>query len=435
MSNAASSAYEATGLDEHPLSRQESRLVIDGLANHPAKMMTLMAMAQVPNGSFGERPLYRAVMNLQGDIPGWNISPPTPHRYCGTSLATAGVVKSKPSSRKTYSISETGLRVGIPVVGGVGHWDLEFPDFSALVILGASNKPGYEKATPSFRLGMYALLGSGISLTRLAEKTNATTERVHATLEALEAEGVVEIGRKYNPAERVLHVSQPDRNNLEAFLSQTEHARPETAAIYETARILPAKDGPAVTISGENFIDEVLEVNPQLNHQDVWDAVVDAKVKDRLPFIEIEDFVLERALTQVTLSAEYKKPVRELMDAIEQLHTDGAYVKWARQRAQEIAKDPQAVATLMKKAYEFSTAAHAKNLRNWASIIAGHIPEDGVDSRSLYKRVRSDNTRRITYQAFRGLLTKLDGKLITLSDKRGGGYMNTTISQVELNLD
>ncbi|MDB5164532.1 MAG: hypothetical protein JWL89_158 [Candidatus Saccharibacteria bacterium] len=421
---------------EMPLSPRETQPVIDGVANHPAKMMTLMTMARTPSEAYGERGLYRALMDLQCGFPGWDISKPTPHKYCGTSLSNAGVVEAKATPHQAYSISETGLRIGVPIVGSVANWDLEYPDFSALVILGASNNPAeYDKGTPSFRLGMYALLGSGISVARLAERTDVTTGRVHVNLEALEAEGVVEIGRKYNPAERTLHINQPSRSNLEAFLPQSERADPTTVAIYETAKILPAKGGPAVVMSGDEFINEVLEVNPDLERQAIWDAAVDAKAQDRLAFIEIEDFILEKALTQVQLSPEYEKPVRELQEAIEQLHADGAYVKWARQRAYEISEDPETAAVLMKKAYEFSTAAHAKNLRRWAGIIAAHIPEEGVDSRNLYQSIRANGSGRITYKSFRNLLSKLDGRLVSLSDRKGGGRMNTTISYVELNLD
>ena len=421
---------------EMPLSPQDTQPVIDGVANHPAKMMTVMTMARTPRESYGQRGLYRALMELQGGFPGWDISKPTPQKYCGASLGSAGVVEARAIPHKAYSISETGLHIAVPIIGGVGNWDLEYPDFSSQVILGASKSPvEYDKGTPSFRLGMYALLGGGISVAGLAEKTDVTKGRIHANLEALEAEGVVEIGRKYNPAERTLLVSQPSRANLKAFLPQSGRADPATVAVYETAKILPAKGGPAVIMSGDEFINEVLEVNPYLERQAIWDVVVDAKSQDRLAFIEIEDFILENALTQVQLSSEYEKPVQELREAIEQLHTDGAYVKWARQRAYEIANDPEAVAVLMKKAYEFSTAAHAKNLRRWAGIIAALIPEDGVDSRNLYQSVRANGTGRITYQSFRNLLTKLDGKLVSLSELKGGGYMNTTITHVALNLD
>jgi hypothetical protein len=417
---------------------------IDAIGNHPAKMVTLLVLAENSSRYYSRALLDEALMEVQGDDPGWPLlrggrgTRGLPFSYCEGSIEPIGMlVEGKIASQLenrligAYQISEAGLQVGVPLSGAFLGWELGYEETSLQQLLGSSNSRDRIGRMPSLRTKIYEHLLSaadhGMSHAGLRHALGETAGRFMQLIPNLRDAGIIDVTERYDPMDRKVTLHAPDFMNLRIA---GPRVHPETRAIFDVAQKLV--DGDRTKMTGQDLLDAITEAYPQYDQRIVWQRLTIARANDRMGFVEFAPFEGDtQQHTNIAIAPFYEEPIAALLWAIRSLKEDADYREGARQQAHEIIQNPELVSQLMAKARENS--AHANSLPNaeWHSIILQHIPAEGIDARALYETVKSI-APPVSYTYFRRFLTEQNGEGFKLEGDGAEGRMRKSIGRITL---
>lgn len=416
---------------------------IDAIGNNPAKMVTLLVLAENSQEYFSSTHLDEAVMQVQGDNPGWPLGRRNhgtrglPFSYCQQSIEPIGMlaedqVASQRGKRliDAYRINEPGLQIGVPLSGAFLGWELGYEETSLQQLLGSSNSRDRIGRMPSLRTEIYGLLSDsddGMSHAQLRQALGETAGRLMQLIPNLRDAGIIDVIERYDPADRKVTLHAPDFKNLDIA---GPRVHPETRAIFDVAQRLVDRASAAMT--GQDLLDAITEVYPKYDQRIVWQRLTIARANNRMRFVEFAPFEGDaHQHTNIAIAPFYEEPISALLYAISSLKNDEDYREGARQQANEIIQSPELVSQLMAKAR--GKSAHANSLSNaeWHGIILQHIPEGGIDARALYEAVKSI-APPVSYTYFRRFLTEQNGQGFELEDAGADGKMKRSIGRVTL---
>lgn len=194
---------------KEPLSDEELGNLLAAIGNNEAKALTLLAMKK--GSIYTERGLHSSLMELQGDIKGWNLDTKCPFGYCQHSFENIGLVVQGVSDqiRGTwgYIKTEYGAEKGDALAGLLLDFSLRHPDVSLYRIFGATSSKGKQKEfdgtigkiefrmrSPLSRIKLFwELVTSSQPLTpaMLGVATGVSSENFHKYLQPLRDAGLV----------------------------------------------------------------------------------------------------------------------------------------------------------------------------------------------------------------------------------------------------
>lgn len=397
-----------------------SRAIIDGVANHPGKLITLGVLGMEPNHLFTASDIGKTFDGYQTDpaagivAPVWE-SKNNPFGYCQNSLRPIGLVvdgavphqKQLGKFVEAYKINRNGIEYGLPMVGGFLGWELDNPNESLQRILGSTNNAyDTESRAPSLRIGILRELleCSGMSRYAVAQKLGITGGRVKPLLDTLVMEGVVEEGQKYDPAERIFYVSPPDFQKLDRHGRQD--IRPETHAAYKAAFNLANAGRRKVT--GQEFLKAMIETDPSLQPGLAWKRLVIAIASERAHFIEDVAFDSDaRKLTKLSVSPERTAAVEKLVLLYEELRSGVSRDEFAT-KGLKIMDDTVSIRALVVKMRENSAVVNASDLLVWRARVSNLLQDapEGLTVDQLYERI-DPAEGRVTRIGFGAIITKL----------------------------
>lgn len=432
------------------MSKQESvnGAIIDAVANHPAKLITLGVMGLEPAHYFSRSDLGKTVDGYQGSTPVWETSN-IPFSYCANTLGPLGLVVDGqvPNLKKpnqfvaAYRINAIGERHGMPAVGAFLGWELEHPDSSIQRLFGRSNsRYANDSRAPSLRLGilqnLLAASEDGLSRTAVSKSIGVTPARLKSLVDWLIEESVVEEERKYDPSERIFKLSVPVYSKL-AFNATTE-PRPETLAAYDAAARLTEKH--VRTVTGQEFLDAMLEVDPNLDPKRAWRLLSTSIASGRAHFIKSEDFANDaHQLTRLRLAEAHTKDVEDLVATVD-VARDETRRDELRLEGYKILDNPENVKKLLQKSRDNSSQVRAQGLGAWQDEIVAHLnqgDDNGLNIDELYKRV-SASGKMVSRTGFGRIVTKLvtrEGSVLSVEFQPSASKIRTPLRRVRLRGD
>jgi len=417
---------------------------IDAVGNNPAKMVTLMILAEEPGKYHSSTMLDRAIMEVQGDDPGWPLlqngrgTRNLPFSYCENSIEPIGMlVEGKiPALRgkrlvSAFQINQAGLEVDVPLSGAFLGWELGYEETSSQQLLGSTNSRDRSGRMPSLRTKIYEQLlaasDDGMSHAQLRQALGETAGRFMQLIPNLRDAGIIDVTERYDPQDRKVTLHEPNFMNLRIA---GPRVHPETHAIFDVVQQLV--DQAKTKMTGQDFLDAVTEAYPAYGQRAVWERLTIARAADKMRFVEVAPFEGDTDQhTNITVAPSYQEPIVALLTTIRSLKTNPAYRDSAQEQAYEIIRSPELVSELMAKAR--ANSAHANSLEGaeWRSLILQHIPPEGTDARTLYQTVKAV-APPVSYTYFRRLLTEQNGQGFKLEGDGAEGRMRKSIGLITL---
>ncbi len=389
---------------------------VDAIGNHAAKMATLLMLAREPDTPFSQARLAGTFNSVQGSEPGWILSHGSrriPFNYCLRSMVplladeTRVPAKRGSGTVEAVRINQQGLSLGVPLSGAMLGWELTYPHTSAVRILGQTSSSS-DKRMPSLRLKVFEHLlraKKPVSTTELQKAAGeGSGRRFMSVVPNLRDAGILDVSEAYDPAQRTVHLSEPDFKQLAAAGVK---ARPETHALYAVVKELV--DNNKTTMTGQELLAEVTRRYPAHDHANIWHRLSGTGRGRSMHFIEVEPFNgAPGQLTNITIGPAYVDAIRSLVESVRRLEDKEQFRTDMAEQAHEIIEAPEQVAALMAKAHRFSIFSNSHTDSEWREHVLAHIPPEGIDTRTLYERVKS-TTAPISYPYFRMLLAEQQG--------------------------
>ena len=427
------------------MSKQESidGAIIDAVANHPAKLITLGVMGLEPSHYFSRSDLGKTVDGYQGDRPVWETTN-IPFTYCVNTLGPLGLVVDGyvPNLKKSdqfvgaFRINADGERFGLPAVGAFLGWELDHPDSSIQRLFGRSNsRYANDSRAPSLRLDILQKLltapAEGMSRSQVSESISITPARLKSLVDWLIEETVVEEERKYDPSTRIFRLSAPVYSKL--AYNATVEIRPETLAAYDAADLLTKKH--VSTVTGQEFLDAMLEVDASLDPHRAWRLLSTSIASGRAHFIASEDFADNaHQLTRLHLADSHTQDVQDLLDTVT-IARDEAEGDRLRLEGFRIIDNPEKVKQLLQKARDNSPQVRAQSVEAWQDEISSHLTdEDGLSIDELYDRIAASG-KIVSRAGFGGIITKLatqNNPVISVESQPNASKIRTPLRRVRL---
>ncbi|HSW66463.1 MAG TPA: hypothetical protein VLI54_04985 [Bacillota bacterium] len=390
---------------------------VDAIANHPAKMATLLLFAEQAGEAMNMSQLAKNFAEMQGDEPGWRLtrgSRGTIFSYCERGIAPGLLDETEAPSQRTqgtvraFRINDQGLATGVPLSGAGLGWELDNASASTQHLLGGA---------PNLRLSVYEQLlakPGGMSGAQLRRAIGDTAGRTIWLLPNLRDAGILDIFERYTPAHRNLTLHSPDFSNLH---KGGPRVHPETHAIFETASDLVHKR--QTNMTGQDFLNEVAARYPQYDAVAVWRRISIAHASNKMRFIELAPFAAddEKQQTNAVITEACLEPVTALVALVKRLETDATYRSAMTGQAKELIRDSAVMAELMAKAYTSSAFTEPASRDAWCRLVIEHLPGKGsIDIRALYDRI----CPQVSYMQFRNIVSGLNGQgfEITWAEKR-----------------
>lgn len=409
------------------------RPTLDTVGNNPAKMVTLMIMANAGE-ALSKTGLLREFHRVQGENPGWILGrgSNTPFSYCEqglyprladqTEIASSKVQKNV----KAFRINEQGILTGIPLCGALLGLELEYEHTSTGRLLGYSNTTNPSERMPSLRFKLFEYLLDNTDYRfdfELKKAIGKPPHRKDLLIPDLKSQGIVEKTDVYAPSYRRFKLIEPPMENLNRGGSRTH---PETYAVFLTIQDLVSKN--RTTMNGEELLDEISIRYPQFDKNFVWKRITTVKGINRMMESFETDGIKKSSLR---ITKEYREIIERLVGTVCQLEQDPDYRQDMTSQAQRIMSNSGQVSYLLKKARNYSSYKNILTKDEWLSKILPLVPEGGIDSKSLYALARQTSPT-INYTSFRRMLKKIQGDKLKLHLEENAGGNNTAVTWVEL---
>lgn len=345
--------------------------LISACGNSEAKPITLFA---IRNGeSYERKDLKTAVTELQGGRgKGWDLGSGTLDSYCSWRMTDVGLVDPDDGPPITYTITQYGQNIGIPLAGLLLDFSLRHNDIFLNKLFGQShssspivdtvvNNSGDEieskKRSPAIRLSIFrALVNLNLEDARKQDLMDRLMEKdphiIQYNLRKLDDAGIINYayaGRR----EPIVNVRIDD--NCPAVIVPLITYKTFSIRVFEALRqFQQLHPGEFLTI------DAIVSLLPkEARYKKVKSSVsIVLSHFERLGYIMREGFT-RYARTHIDIPPHMKEMIAELLSIIDRFkQLDPEIIEQGNRLADFFGSHPNEVATLMEKAREASDHAH-----------------------------------------------------------------------------
>jgi WhiB family redox-sensing transcriptional regulator len=362
---------------------------INYCVNHPAKMLTLLVMAERPDTDFTTHTLGKEITTKQGDELGWDWGSgnSSAGAYCSTSLLPAGLIKqtSGPDTDvrgpKTYRVTDDGLTYGVPLFGSL--LDLEVrTGLSVQQVFGLAKRGAERDSQVSSSLARMRILkylreheDEPINLAALHRQVPREGWVATRAVTKLQEAGVVHLLRKTDPGHRRLVLAKPDSAKMRLYKGHM--TRPATLALYDATAHLYRRG--FRELSGAQLLEEVMDYckhRPEVRADDVWSTLTGGN-QTCVRFVDAHLFGgntgKKAPRTRVAINPDVAGPIDELVRNVEAVRSSPAYRDLASEWAMDLIRKPATLAYIMAKARSHSSMTkpdRAHNIQRTAALKA-----------------------------------------------------------------
>ncbi|MDO8658062.1 MAG: hypothetical protein Q7K55_04945 [Candidatus Levybacteria bacterium] len=394
---------------------QELGNLVASIGNNEAKALTLLAMRT--GIVYGQGDLNSALIELQGNSPGWRMHKNNPFDYCRNSFSPIGLVtkeiKNHDVSEFGYIITRYGQDIGAPLAGLLLDFSLKHPDFALHDFFSDTQMGGADptnsQRSPLTRMQILwelATAGNKIRIIDLAEslgdKARQTTVGRH--LKEMAKRGIISCESRGTTDEPItlyhLNDNQPD-----SLLVLDKYYPVMTRRLYEAMRSDPEK-----LWTREAIVDTMIQKYPELrgskkslqnNITSVLKTLRDTEI------IHFEKFHA-RLQSEAYLTPEQREVVAELLEIL-----DGVQYKKpeALRKGRELANlflnnHPREVASLMQKAKEHSPQANANRAEMLDAVMQIVIEQPFITAPKV-KKILEESGKEVALSTAQDYLSTL----------------------------
>lgn len=392
-----------------PIGQIEGAYFAFDVLAHPAKLVTLGALALDPAREFSPGELRNEVNRLQGESPGWQFThlDSAPFGYCEGPLERAGLVvisrKYANGQNRTVRITDYGVTLGLSIVGAL------------LPIAARSRTPPIQEilSTPyqssaggsMLRIAFYRALlqagDAGLTTPTLAEYCKAPSTSIARIANELRQRGLITTIDPLNPANRRFSLSAPSER---VYRSDTDR---RTAVVLDLLVELQA-DG-ASELTGADIQAHIRDRLPDLDPKEAFSSLtrwVRRRRGGNPGFIQEIITASGNKPLQIALARKSRGVIRELLKVRHLVATDDKYRQRTAAAAIELLTErPDVIASVLARARSTSRRKAAAEKR-WFRHIVDDIPTDGITIRDLFQQVSKRYDVTISYAAFQRSLAR-----------------------------
>ncbi|MDB5175396.1 MAG: hypothetical protein JWM81_254 [Candidatus Saccharibacteria bacterium] len=337
--------------------------LLNGMANHEAKLLTAAIVTGNPEQWFSRQQLYRELLSAQGQTPAWKVNRSAGGEYCSRSLVPSGAVvvgefEDNGRSIAGYHATEFGAQWGLAWAGGLADWSLRHSNVSLQRLLSASHSPTDNRG-PELRLQIFSDLltapSNEVSLMDIIDSVgrNRTDEggRLNRHIHNLDKMGVLELNSKYFDFNPIFEILSPDFYHIQRDISDMQ---PATQALY--AAMGELFKGKGTEVSLETLVEVAANLAPEIPQYKLYQRAMPAASNvNHFPNLVITDRNgAPIARNVVSLKPEYRASITDLVETIEALR-DPAKVADFAERGRALLGDSRACYALMEKGQRFSS--------------------------------------------------------------------------------
>lgn len=349
---------------EH-LSDEQFRKLLNGVANHEAKLLTTAVLATHPDRWFSRTALLSEMLRIQGDNPAWAMNKLVPSNYCDQSLGPIGAVvideiEGKRGPVHSFKISSFGRDYGLALAGGLLDWSLAYPELSLQKVLGGTQSSG-EVRPPTVRWRILSELVTSpadeISFTDMKQSTgieNYSYNNLINHLREMAELDLLQVHSKLDEFNPIYSISSPkSRYNLKETSTTNQ-------AIYGGMQLLHDRGIREVTL--HDLVEASIASTPNADMQQVYYRLVKGtrEKTQSLPGLVITDRNgAPIKTTTVKLNEAAVEPVSDLLEQLEEVR-DGKNFGALHEKAKAILSDPDKCSALLEKAKTASVRYAAK---------------------------------------------------------------------------
>lgn len=409
-----------------------------GVGNHEAKALLLLYLAN-SGLHHSSSDMIIGFKDFIGPGAIWYPAPIGPFKYCSNSLEPIGQVvrSSKQTPRgevKLYGISEYGREVGVPTVGRILEWSLDYPNISVQQVFGPTTSKGATRApenrikaigklidNPDVALSV-ADIGELDSFPVNSRKYHDLVRKTNHTVDALARSEVVQIDRQNEQNVRgfkILELDQPseskvgrrpgifkvtiDRFIQERYMSGQTEFTTEECVNYVIRKLQQADlsiDAPYARGRVTNILGSIRGDDPSRPYQ-YFPGLQRLEIPQTRP----------KSHTRVRLTDGLQTAIEALIDIVKAADAqDVESVSLGKSSAQAIAVDGLKKRTLLDKAYRFSAAAQKRTVAETMQEIASVLStfDKPVDAQTIYTAYQATFNRPLTQETIRQNLRRLD---------------------------
>jgi hypothetical protein len=345
--------------------------IVNGLANHEAKLVTMAIVASHPDRAFSSSDIYTDVNGAQGASPGWRQAEGTSFGYLAKSLAPIGCVAklhldTSAQPIEAYSATEFGKTTGLAASGALLDWSLRHENLSLQTILGTSQSRNNNRA-PSMRLTLLQSILTApdgvVSLVEMEEKYPHFDSR--RARNSIRGGGTIfEYNSSHESAyDPTFRIESSEYSGLRPFSS----LQPARQAIYQGVRLLSGRgiERSSIVELTSLIAAEVPKADVVEVRQLLMQAVGHRNRREygELPGLIFEDRAISTGLgegerTAIRIQAEHVEACKDLVKVFENLQSGRNALSY-RNRARAIVASEELCALLMAKARSGSPRARA----------------------------------------------------------------------------
>lgn len=408
--------------------------LLSGVGNHEGKALLLLYLS-MSGGMQAGYPMYKGFKDFIGTGSSWVPSSTVPFKYCTDSLEPIGQVAkgSAPSIRgtaKAYEVTDFGRTVGVPTVGLLLDWSLEYPDISIQQVFGPTHSKGEVRAAHN-RLSVLSELATSVETGLAISAVSGTDPKLWETHEYQDrmktASSVVEVLSKHGVL-LVDRVSE-DNDSLHRITGPNSDNPRSTQGIFRKAinKLIETKlqDGEEFFsseeciqfsieyIHGENELIDPAEIRTrvgQLMNTGYLRGVRLARNTD-IANLERVDLFNDGNLTRVSINPKHREAIEALVGIAMDVE-DKNQSEFARGKklANAISTDHSSKIKLIDKSYAFSAAAQKRPISETQNIIMEILSGNGpMDAESIMKEYGLRDQRPLGLSSIKIILGRLAG--------------------------
>lgn len=389
--------------------------LLAAVGNHEAKALTLIAMSD--GQIYTETPLATAVINLQADLPAWNIGRGTTIAYCAVDFADADLVDkvslgSPGPAASAYVISEKGKRYGLPLAGLLLDFSFKNPDLSLAQIFGNTTSPRggeeydptqekkYIRRSPLFRYQILQYLAtSGVTTIReIAQDLGIEDSVVGNHIRLLAGSGIINFQSKSKPTRySLLKTAKPTPQKSATGLSMSH-------ALISAAAEFPA----------DFTLDQAVSVVAEMKG-DLDDMVFKRSVRNALDRLVRQGFIKKSRphrtdKTRIYLSVDQHERLSNILSILQSFQkNDPIFLQRGYEAVEELLQSPDKCSQLMLKARKASYAKSDYNPQSRKTILVELLKDlqDPKDVNELHAMLQQRTGETIRKNTVRKYLNEL----------------------------
>ncbi|MCA9328336.1 hypothetical protein KC959_01050 [Candidatus Saccharibacteria bacterium] len=350
-----------------PLSTEQFKGLLNGAANHEAKLLVFGILAQ--EGPFSAGSIHRELVDRQGPEPGWVPQDQVAEKYCTYSLGPIGlVVKGQEyvsgRQRTTYGATELGDTHGAALAGALLEWSLKYPGLSLQKVFSFTASTGETRSPENRYALLYDLLTAPgpVSYTTIGEYDDwfgSDDKKVRdSVLRGMATDGIVTIDSKLTDNRDRIEIVDPEFRHVAYKFSDL---KAETQLFYKALQKLFAEDKKTVVF--HDIQQAALEIDPEASTflpimRRLFSQAISPRTKNFKSNVrKVEEDAQRR--TSVTLVEEHREALGDLFLALDNIR-DGKNLEQYRRRLKAILANPEECSTIMRKARDNSPTYRAQ---------------------------------------------------------------------------